>query len=69
MPQVLAGLFVQFFHLMGLWKQGRVIDREAGCFADLAQDEEHILLAGQRSQQGAFRQRLEFLWGYAEPVD
>src|SRR5580700_8668392 len=69
MAAVRAGLLVELFQLRGLRKKSRVIDGGAACLANLAQDEKHILLAGQRSQQRAFRQRLQFLRGDAQAVD
>src|ERR1700684_3027567 len=64
-----GGIFAKFLYLGRLGKESSVIDRRAGSLANLAQNEKHILLAGQSSQQCAFRQRLELLWGDAESAD
>src|SRR5208282_5475480 len=52
-----------------LREEGRVIDPGGADLANLAQDKKHILLAGQGSEQRAFRQDLELLSGYLEALD
>src|ERR1019366_976290 len=67
------GIFLLVLGPSRLRKERRLSDgtarRGAARLANLAQDEEQILLAGQGSEQRAFRQRLELLRGYPEAFD
>ncbi len=65
----MSGIFAELLSRSGLWKEGRVINRGAGSLTNLAQDEQHVLLAGQCSQQRAFGERLDLLRGYVEAYD
>src|SRR5271156_1120533 len=67
--QVRSEIFVQLRGLGGGWKDHRVLWIGASCLANLAQDKEHVLLAGQRTQQHAFGQGLELPRGYLEALD
>ena len=64
------GIFLLIRRRSRLREEGRLTDCGAAPrLANLAQDEKHILLAGQGSEHRAFRQRLELLRGYPEALD
>ncbi len=67
--QVRGAITLNFFYLGRFGKESCVVNRCAGCFANLAQDEKHILFASQGSKQRAFRQRLKLLRSYMETAD
>ena len=66
----------QIFLLFILGARGRLgkeqyplAHQRAGCFANLPEDEKHILFASQCSQKRAFGERIELLGSYVEARD
>src|ERR1700689_4702231 len=51
-----------------LWSSSRLGFRVGSCSANLAQHEQHVFLASQRSEQRCVGQRLKLLGSHAEPL-
>ena len=67
----LAKAWLRRFYILtrGLGWNGCLQRRGVSSFANLAQHEQHVLLASQRSQQRGTRQRLELVRSHPEALD